>query len=114
MGSDSRSQALFFPIDAGSERTAALRGHPQVSEFRGEFSPGVQAPDRYREGAGEYDGDCALASGSHVPEAVNVDVEYVRQIEPAVVPEDFSPADKAGLAYRDLARNSRSAGRGAA
>jgi hypothetical protein len=43
---------------------------------------------------------------SHV-EASNVDFEYVKQIEPAVVPEDLETADRAGLAYRDLIRNSR-------
>jgi hypothetical protein len=43
---------------------------------------------------------------SHV-EAVNIDSEFVKQIEPPVVPLDFDTADRAGLAYRDLVRNSR-------
>jgi hypothetical protein len=43
---------------------------------------------------------------SHV-EAVNIDAEYARQVEPAVVPADFGAADRAGLAYRDASRNSR-------
>jgi hypothetical protein len=43
---------------------------------------------------------------SHV-ESANIDLEYVRQIDPAVVPEDYGVSDKAALAYRDVARNSR-------
>jgi hypothetical protein len=43
---------------------------------------------------------------SHV-ESANIDMEYVRQIEPAVAPVDFGTADRAGLAYRDSIRNSR-------
>jgi hypothetical protein len=42
---------------------------------------------------------------SHV-EAVNVDSEYVKEIEPPVVPLNFETADRAGFAYRDLVRNS--------
>jgi hypothetical protein len=40
-------------------------------------------------------------------ERVNIDAEYVKQQEPAVVPADFGMADRAGLAYREVAKNSR-------
>jgi len=40
-------------------------------------------------------------------ESVNIDAEYVKQQEPAVVPADFGAADRAGLAYREVANNSR-------
>jgi hypothetical protein len=41
-------------------------------------------------------------------ESANIDLEYVSQIhEPAIVPEDFGTADRAGLAYRDTALRSR-------
>jgi hypothetical protein len=40
-------------------------------------------------------------------EIANVDLEYAKQIEPAIVPADFHTGDRAGLAYRDCVRNSR-------
>ena len=40
-------------------------------------------------------------------EASALDLEYAKLVEPAIVPADFNTADRAAIAYRDLARNSR-------
>jgi hypothetical protein len=40
-------------------------------------------------------------------ESAAIDLEYVSQTEPAVVPADFDTADRAGLAYLEATRKSR-------
>ena len=40
-------------------------------------------------------------------EAAGIDLEYARQIEPAIVPADFGTPDRAALAVRDAVRNSK-------
>jgi hypothetical protein len=75
-----------------------------LDEFHKEFEPGTasetalvntMATARWR-----------LMRMSYI-ESANIDLEYVKQGEPAVVPEDYAAADRAGLAYREAVRNSR-------
>jgi len=91
------------------------KNHPQISRTRQKFNAFIE--DFYEEYQPQTATERVLVNTMAVSqwkltrmsyfERVNIDAEYVKQQEPAVVPADFGMADRAGLAYREVAKNSR-------